>query len=93
MRRPVCWYNGKVPQCLVHRYQIVDDLWVYHLLCEGLADWEAFISSISAYMQGEPDTQHLSKEQKEEVRHLLRKVLDNIEEVRFAYLYGKKIIN
>lgn len=40
---------------LVHRYQIVDDLRVYHLLHEGLADWEAFIRSVSAYMQGEPD--------------------------------------
>lgn len=40
---------------LVHQYQIADDLRVYHLLREGLADWEAFIGSVSAYMRGEPN--------------------------------------
>lgn len=35
---------------------------------------------------------HLSKEQKEEVRRLLRRALDDIEEVRFAYLFGSFLL-
>lgn len=31
---------------------------------------------------------HLSKEQKEEVKRLLREALDDVQEVRFAYLFG-----
>lgn len=35
---------------------------------------------------------HLSKEQKEEVKHLLREALDDVQEVRFAYLFGSFLL-
>lgn len=40
---------------LVHRYQTVDNLQVHRLLQSGLADWEAFIGYVQAYMRGQSD--------------------------------------
>jgi len=40
---------------LVHRYQMVDDTQVHHLLRTGSGDWEAFIEHVQAYMREDTD--------------------------------------